>query len=241
MLPLYCVERGAWPSSCILFKFSMVNWHDQARIKEDIPSKLSRTSLAASTFAGLSRLGFSDDSNEMTLRSCGTATRSGEPITHATRDTYDWLYCVDWQPPFTRVFVAVLVLTRRVLTICKSMESFSIGQRANCLPEWKCRRLHRDRLRKVTPRWETASMQTLRQCLLFGCHIGVMNRILGGERGKSSGKLKRALKKPPSLIAHYIVRACILGTQATEHGYKHSLKGIWRSDVWSAHHWRERL
>lgn len=29
--------------------------------------------------------------------------------------------------------------------------------------------------------------------------MGVMNFIFGGFRGKSSGKLKRALKKPPSL------------------------------------------
>ena len=39
----------------------------------------------------------------------------------------------------------------------------------------------------------------MRRNSLFGCHMGVMNRIFGGFRGKSSGKLSRALKKPPSL------------------------------------------
>jgi hypothetical protein len=35
---------------------------------------------------------------------------------------------------------------------------------------------------------------------LLGCHICVMKRILGGWIGYSDGKLKRALKKPPSLV-----------------------------------------
>lgn len=34
---------------------------------------------------------------------------------------------------------------------------------------------------------------------LFGCHIGVRNLILGGNKGYSGGKVNRALKKPPSL------------------------------------------
>ena len=35
---------------------------------------------------------------------------------------------------------------------------------------------------------------------LFGCHIGVINRILGGRRGNSGGNVNRALKNPPSLL-----------------------------------------
>lgn len=34
---------------------------------------------------------------------------------------------------------------------------------------------------------------------LFGCHIGVVKRIFGGFKGKSSGKFNLALKIPPSL------------------------------------------
>lgn len=39
--------------------------------------------------------------------------------------------------------------------------------------------------------------------LLFGCHISVMNFILGGRRGYSFGKSRCALKKPPSLKINY--------------------------------------
>jgi hypothetical protein len=56
---------------------------------------------------------------------------------------------------------------------------------------------------------------------LLGCHICVMKRILGGWIGYSDGKLKRALKKPPSLVTsvHYsqdvtrprLTRACLSG------------------------------
>lgn len=48
-------------------------------------------------------------------------------------------------------------------------------------------------------RWVDQRSDTQRSHSLFGCHIGVMNRNFGGERGKSSGKDSRALKKPPSL------------------------------------------
>ena len=49
---------------------------------------------------------------------------------------------------------------------------------------------------------------------LLGCHMGVMNFIFGGFRGKSSGKDKRALKKPPSL--HDMSEDCILDYPQTE-------------------------
>lgn len=34
---------------------------------------------------------------------------------------------------------------------------------------------------------------------LFGCHICVVKRILGGKRGNSGGNESRALRSPPSL------------------------------------------
>lgn len=42
--------------------------------------------------------------------------------------------------------------------------------------------------------------------LLLGCHISVMNFILGGRRGYSFGKSRCALKKPPSLKINHKVR-----------------------------------
>jgi hypothetical protein len=33
--------------------------------------------------------------------------------------------------------------------------------------------------------------------ILFGCHIGVSNFILGGRRGYCGGNERRALKNPP--------------------------------------------
>ena len=35
--------------------------------------------------------------------------------------------------------------------------------------------------------------------LLFGCHIGLMKRIVGGLFGKSIGNMSSALKRPSSL------------------------------------------
>ena len=46
--------------------------------KQDIPSKSVLTSLAASTFAGLSRFGRSEDKREMTLRSCSCESNERE-------------------------------------------------------------------------------------------------------------------------------------------------------------------
>jgi len=34
---------------------------------------------------------------------------------------------------------------------------------------------------------------------LFGCHIGLIKRIVGGLEGKSNGNISSALKIPPSL------------------------------------------
>ena len=36
--------------------------------------------------------------------------------------------------------------------------------------------------------------------ILFGCHISVKKRILGGFNGYSFGNVRFALKKPPSLF-----------------------------------------
>ncbi len=38
--------------------------------------------------------------------------------------------------------------------------------------------------------------------------MGVINFIFGGFRGKSSGKVKRALKKPPSLHTGVRLEQC---------------------------------
>ncbi|TNV85300.1 hypothetical protein FGO68_gene16892 [Halteria grandinella] len=41
-------------------------------------------------------------------------------------------------------------------------------------------------------------MQTLPSGKMFGCHISDLNLISGGLQGKSLGKVKVALKQPPS-------------------------------------------
>ena len=67
---------------------------------------------------------------------------------------------------------------------------------------------------------------------LFGCHMGVMKRSFGGFRGKSSGNVSRALKKPPSLssgrhktytkhvmhLRHILEGVCWSVTQRVSHG-----------------------
>ena len=72
-----------------------------------------RTSFAASTFAGLSRLGVSEDNKEITLRSCKTISKSGQSETRGT--TYDRFDGVHWQPPLPSVLVSILILTGCVL------------------------------------------------------------------------------------------------------------------------------
>lgn len=79
------------------------------------------------------------------------------------------------EPALARVLVAVLILARRV----------------------------EDRDAERAVRIDCARVSQTQACAardaLFGCHMGVMKRSLGGLRGKSVGKDMRALKKPPSL------------------------------------------
>lgn len=83
------------------------------RRRGDAPLKSSLTSLAASTLAGLSVLGFSDESSEITLSSCQSVSKV-RALT-AIGNAYDGFDSVDREPSFTRVFVTVLVLTGRML------------------------------------------------------------------------------------------------------------------------------
>lgn len=39
-----------------------------------------------------------------------------------------------------------------------------------------------------------------RRDVLFGCHMGLINRMVGGLFGKSNGNISSALKTPPSLL-----------------------------------------
>lgn len=121
-----------------------------------------------------------------------------------------------WQPTFARVFIAVLILTGWVLkrynyrkpsTNRRVEVAYQNGNANNAIGVDLKRAMI---IEGVNQRWK------ILMDLLLGCHIGVVNRILGGESGKSSGKLNRALKIPPSLFERYIVRACIFYRRATD-------------------------
>ncbi len=52
--------------------------------------------------------------------------------------------------------------------------------------------------RQSTLESETNGGNSIAQVVPFGCHISLMNFISGGLFGKSSGKVKIAVNKPPS-------------------------------------------
>jgi hypothetical protein len=82
-------------------------------MKGTVPGRSVRTSFAASTFAGLSVLGFSEDNRDITLRSC-TANIS-PPVLEDILITYDGFDGVYRQPSFASIFIAILVITWRML------------------------------------------------------------------------------------------------------------------------------
>ena len=114
--PRHCVVPVAVPSSCSLIE-KMRNNFIKKNSREFLLARFSRTSFAASTLAGLSRLGVSDDSIEITLRSYANNLSKlrvayADPIC-----THNGFYSVDRQPALARIFVTVLVITRRMLWI----------------------------------------------------------------------------------------------------------------------------
>ena len=79
-----------------------------------IPSGFSRTSFAASTFAGLSVFGVSDDSMDNTDRSW-RGVRIGDRTMWRAGGTHDGLDCMHREPSLAGILVPVLVLARWVL------------------------------------------------------------------------------------------------------------------------------
>ena len=78
------------------------------------PSRLVRISTAASTFAGLPVSGRSEDRREITLNSC-VECRFGAVGRVISGGTYDRLDGMHRQPSFSRIFVSVLIVARRML------------------------------------------------------------------------------------------------------------------------------
>lgn len=63
-------EQGDEPSSCKL-ELAMSSVKEEGRKDVDcLPGRSARISFAASTFAGLSKFGFSEDKREITLNNC---------------------------------------------------------------------------------------------------------------------------------------------------------------------------
>lgn len=105
--------------------------------------------------------------------------------TRAKKGTHDRLDRVHRQPAFARVLVAVLVDSRlmqdgdadlAVAVDCAETAQISVSISFSSFVDQEER--------------ESAA--------LFGCHISVMKRSLGGRSGKSGGKVICARRKPPS-------------------------------------------
>ena len=47
---------------------------------------------------------------------------------------------------------------------------------------------------------QTQPLENTNRDVLFGCHMGLINRMVGGLFGKSNGNISSALKTPPSLL-----------------------------------------
>lgn len=99
-------------SNLLLVTCVALRWEEQrGRGRDCLPVGSVRTSLAASTLAGLSRLGVSEESREITL----TSWQAVSGVQSEKRSAYNRLNGVHRHPSLTRVFVAVLVVSGSVL------------------------------------------------------------------------------------------------------------------------------
>jgi hypothetical protein len=107
------------------------------------PSNSVRTSLAASTLAGLSRFGMSDDNKEITLISYDHCHVRGIKLSQSHL-SYDGFHCVHRQPSLSRIFVAILIIFGGMLWSEAGLDEH-VSWKYDSL-RLKRRRRHRDKL-----------------------------------------------------------------------------------------------
>jgi hypothetical protein len=129
----------------------------------------------------------------MTLTSCRGTSQIGSNDNASMGEPYNSFHCVNRHPSFTGILIPVLIVARSML---RSPVSYQIAV------DNKCTYQDGDANHTVGINCMLGSdyrYEKYTRGLLLGCHMGVMNRIFGGCKGYSEGKVNRALKNPPSL------------------------------------------